>query len=358
MCVYEERYQRVLSIIREKKLDGIIVSNKYNMQYLSGFTGGTGYLYLSPNKRIVLTDSRYTVQAKEETFGFEILEIKNDYTELFADIFYTENGKRIGVESMDLLVSTLEKWKSKFSVIEWCLLKEELSGLRAVKTWEELEKIKKAEEIGDVVFSKILNIIKPGITELEVAAHLEFLMKQQGAQGLSFDTIVASGVNSAKPHAVPGYKKIEKGDFVTMDFGCVYEGYCSDMTRTIVVGKASRKQREIYHIVLQAQEEALAFMKAGYTGAQVDKVARDVITRAGYGSNFGHGLGHGVGLYIHENPRLSSGENTVLKENMTETVEPGIYIENFGGVRIEDLVVITNEGCVNYTKSSKEFIEL
>ena len=355
---YQERNQRVLNLIREKKLDGILVSNPYNMRYLSGFTGGTGYVYLSQNKKIVMTDSRYTVQAKEEAAGFEVLELDTTYIELFSDLFQTERAKYVGVESNDVLVATFEKWKGQLPEITWCMLEDELSDLRVQKTQSELEKIKRAEEIGDIAFSKILDIIKPGITELEVAAYLEFFMKQNGAEGLSFDTIVASGVNSAKPHAVPGRKKIENGDFVTMDFGCIYEGYCSDMTRTIVVGKASEKQKEIYHVVLQAQEAALGFIKAGYKGAEVDQVARDIIKQAGYGKNFGHGLGHSVGLYIHENPRLSPKEDFVLLEQITETVEPGIYIENFGGVRIEDLVVVTKEGCINYTHSPKQLIEL
>ena len=200
--------------------------------------------------------------------------------------------------------------------------------------------------------------MKPGMTELEAAAELEYLMKQEGAEDLSFNTIVASGLNSSMPHAIPGTKQFEKGDFITFDFGCKYKGYCSDMTRTVVLGKASDKQKEIYNVVLKAQLAGLDALKAGKSGASVDKVARDIIADAGYGEYFGHGLGHSVGLFIHENPRLSPSDDTILKENMIETVEPGIYVPGLGGVRIEDMVVVTKEGHINLAHSPKELIEL
>lgn len=356
--MYAERYGRVIEILEEKQIDAIIVSNGYNMRYISGFSGATGYLYLSRNKKAVLTDSRYTIQAKEEAKDFQVYQVEKKYTDLLREIMKGDGATKVAIEGKDFLCYDLEVWKKDLDFVTWTMLGEELSMLRAIKLPEELAKIKKAEEIGDSAFSKILDIIKPGITELEVAAYLEFYMKQNGAEGLSFDTIVASGVNSSKPHAVPGRKKIEKGDFVTMDFGCIYEGYCSDMTRTIVVGKASQEQKKVYKTVLDAQLAALSYIKAEYKGCEIDKVARDVIEIAGYGSCFGHGLGHSVGLFIHENPRLSPSEERLIPANVTETVEPGIYIENFGGVRIEDLVVVTENGCENYTNSPKELIEL
>lgn len=354
----EAKYQQVVKLLEERELDAVLISNGYNMRYISGFAGATGYVYISKKQRVVLTDSRYTIQAKEEAVGYEVRQVKKKYTELLAELLNEDGAKKVAIEGQDFLCYDLENWKKDLPQVSWTVLGSELSEFRMIKTPEELAKIKQAEHIGDLAFTKILDIIKPGITELEVAAYLEFYMKQNGAEGLSFDTIVASGVNSSKPHAVPGRKKIEKGDFVTMDFGCTYEGYCSDMTRTIVVGKASEEQKKVYQTVLDAQMAALSYIKAGYTGAQIDKVARDLITQAGYGDCFGHGLGHSVGLFIHENPRLSPSEDRVILANMTETVEPGIYIENFGGVRIEDLVVVTEDGCENFAHAPKELIEL
>jgi len=248
--------------------------------------------------------------------------------------------------------------KENLCVDTWVPLKGDVDALRQIKSEEELEYLEKAEAIGDLAFEKILTILKPGMTELEVAAELEYQMKKAGAENFSFSTIVASGLNSSMPHAIPGEKKLEEGDFVTMDFGCTYKGYCSDMTRTVVLGKASEKQKEIYNTVLKAQLAALDAIKAGVTGKSVDKVARDIITEAGYGECFGHGLGHSVGLFIHEEPRLSPAGETVLEENMIETVEPGIYVPGFGGVRIEDMVAVTKDGCKNFTHSPKELIEI
>lgn len=352
------RCERIRDILEKEKLDGILISNASNMRYLSGFSGGTGYLLITDREAVIFTDSRYTIQAKEESDTFIVVELQDTYVGLIAEWIEKEQIEILGFEGRDVQVSDYLEWKEKFPVKELRDIGTKIALLRSIKTPEELEKLAEAERIGDKAFSKILEIIKPGMAELEIAAYLEFWMKQYGAEGLSFDTIAASGLNSAKPHAVPGRKIIEKGDFLTMDFGCVYEGYCSDMTRTIVVGKANAKQKEIYQIVLEAQLAALDFIQAGKKGWEVDKVARDIIAKAGYGDNFGHGLGHSVGLFIHEEPRLSKKEETILVENMVVTVEPGIYIENFGGVRIEDMVVVTKDGCKNLTHSSKEFLEI
>lgn len=352
--------EKIKKILVEKNLDGVLISDPYNMRYISGFCGGTGYLYLSENKSVVLTDSRYTTAAKQEAQDFKVVEVDKgrDYYKAVFALVLEDKVKRLGFESENISYSDYLEWEKSLKDVVLVPLKDEFTRLRSIKSDWEIERLHSAERIGDKAFEKILGIIKPGMTELSVAAHLEFIMKQEGAENTSFDTIAASGINSAMPHAIPGNKVIEAGDFLTMDFGCVYEGYCSDMTRTVVVGKASKKQKEVYDTVKRAQKEALDFLKAGYKGKEVDKVARDVIKKAGYGKYFGHGLGHSVGLYIHENPRLSPTEEGIIEEGMIETVEPGIYIPGFGGVRIEDMVVVTRDGIRNLTASPKELIEI
>ena len=351
--------QRIQAILKEKETDAIITSDGYNMRYVSGFAGATGYMYISRKRAVIITDSRYTIAAKEEAPDFDVLEIsvKRGYKTILSELVKEDKVKKIGFENKS---ASYSEYKMFFELgkIKLTELDDELSNLRRIKREDEIERIAKAEHIGDVAFSKILKYIKPGLTELQVAAMLEFYMKEEGAEGLSFDTIVASGINSSKPHAVPGRKVIEEGDLVTMDFGCIYEGYCSDMTRTVVMGKANDKQREIYDTVLQAQLLALKEIREGVACADVDKVARDYISSKGYGECFGHGLGHSVGLYIHESPSLSTASKDTLAVGMLETVEPGIYVEGFGGVRIEDLVVVTPDGYRNLTASPKELIEL
>lgn len=351
--------EKVISILEELKIDAVLVSDGFNMRYISGFTGATGYLYISRSKSVILTDFRYTIQANNESKGFEVIEIsKSGYTEAINDLLASDQVKRLGFEDGNVLYNSYQSFTEKLNMQEMVPVKDSLTRLRIVKTADELENIRMAEHIGDIAFTKILDVIKPGITELEIAAHLEFFMKTNGAQGLSFETIVASGVNSSMPHATPSSKKIELGDFVTMDFGCLYNGYCSDMTRTIVVGKASEEQKVIYNTVLQAQLAALEAIHAGVQGKEIDKIARDLIDSTKYKGCFGHGLGHSVGLFIHEEPRFSPSESGIILANVTETVEPGIYIKDFGGVRIEDLVVVTEDGYTNFTHSEKHLIEL
>lgn len=345
---------------QEPHVDAVLVSDGYNMRYLSGFRGATGYLFLTPERKVLMTDSRYTTQAKEEAPDFEVLEIGGDvtYETLLAQLAAETRISSILFEDTQLIYADAEKLKKSCPDVQWVPAGERLNSLRILKSDEELSCIARAEAIGDEAFTRILNDIRPGVTELQIAAKLEYYMKEAGALGTSFDTIVASGLHSAMPHAIPSEKKIEKGDFVTMDFGCLCEGYCSDMTRTIVVGKADEKQKEIYHTVLRAQLASIDAIRAGVIASDVDAVARKIIADAGYGDCFGHGLGHSVGLFIHEEPRLSPKCHEVLREKVTMTVEPGIYVPGFGGVRIEDLVCITKDGCVNYTHSPKELIEL
>lgn len=351
--------EKVLQVMDEKGLDGIMISNRYNMRYISGYCGDTGIVLLTKEDNLLFTDFRYIYQAQAEASGYEVIDIGNDgYAKAIARELKSRKITSLGFESDEISYTSYTQFLKELDGIQLIAYTNELSQLRMVKTSEELAKIKEAEHIGDLVFAKIIQDIKPGVTELEIAAKIEYLLKTNGAEGISFAPIVASGVNSSMPHAVPSKKAIELGDFVTLDFGCIYEGYCSDMTRTVVVGKASEKQKEIYHTVLKAQLAVLDQLKAGMKGIDVDKIARDIIYQAGYEGCFGHGLGHSAGLFIHESPRASAKSEDLILENMILTVEPGIYVKDFGGVRIEDLVLVTKDGYENYTNSPKELMEL
>ncbi|MGN0506843.1 MAG: M24 family metallopeptidase [Lachnospiraceae bacterium] len=356
----QAEYNKVHSVLEQKKLDAVLVSDGYNMRYLSGFTGATGYLLITGNSRTLFTDSRYTTAAKAQAPDFTVVEVDSsrDYCAALNTVLEEEKIEVLGFESQHVRYSVYENLKERLHVKMLFPLKNELAALRKIKTAEEIDRMRHAEHIGDIAFEEVLHHIRPGVTEIEIAAKLEYIMKLNGAEKLSFETIVASGANTSKPHAEPGEKVIEKGDFVTMDFGCVYQGYCSDMTRTIVVGKADKKQKEIYSTVLKAQTAVLDMLKPGMRGKEYDKVARDIIYGAGYEGYFGHGLGHSVGLEIHENPRFSVIEEEIIQPGMIMTVEPGIYIPEFGGVRIEDMVVMTEDGYENLAYSKKELIEL
>lgn len=346
-------------LMKEQNLDGLLVTDPYNIRYLSGFTGSTAVVVITNNGQYVITDFRYIEQAAMQCQDCQVMEIgKKSLLEIYNEIMAKDLGDRIGYEDLFMTVQQYHTYEKQGNQKELVPLDNQLNLLRVQKEPWELQRIARAEEIGDMAFTHILDFIKPGKTEMEIALELEFYMRSHGAEKLSFDTIVASGIHSSMPHAYPREKKIEHGDFVTMDFGCVYEGYCSDMTRTIVVGKADEQQKEIYQLVLQAQETALHMIHAGQIGRDVDRAARDVIAKAGYGEHFGHGLGHSVGLYIHEDPRYSTGCDKVVPENAVMSVEPGVYIPGWGGVRIEDLIVVKADGYENLTHSPKQLIEI
>lgn len=349
---------KISEIMKQYAVDGLLISNAYNMRYLSGFTGTAGYLFITEERRVLLTDFRFTVQAEKESSSYEVFEIDGSYEDAINLLIQEEKIETLGFEGEDISYAVFEKLKNSLAIKRLVAIKDEVSSLRAIKEPWELERIAKAQEIADYAFDKILGQIKPGMTELEVAAFIEYYLKANGAERLSFDTIVASGIHSSMPNAVPTNKKIEFGDFVTLDFGCVYKGYCSDMTRTIVMGNASTEQKEIYQLVLDAQMAVLEFIKAGYTGGEIDNVARRIIYDAGYEGCFGHGLGHSIGLVVHEAPWLTPKEQRVIQANMVVTIEPGVYVRDLGGVRIEDMVCVTPAGAVNYTNSEKHLIEL
>ena len=302
---------------------------------------------------VLFTDSRYLEQAKQECPGRRLVEMRDSYPDAVAAFLGDKKVAGLGLDGEHL------------SFNEYCSFKEKLSGiniiqsgglvekLRQIKDDEELGKIKKAAAIADQAFAEALPMLKPGITERAVALKLETIMKDLGAEDLAFKTIVASGARSALPHGIASEKRLEKGDLVTMDFGAVYQGYCSDITRTVVLGQPTPKQLEIYRIVLAAQLEAIKTVGSGTPAREVDRAAREVIRTAGYGDYFGHGAGHGLGLYIHEDPRISHKDATILQKGMTVTIEPGIYLPDWGGVRIEDTVAVEDGGCELLTKSPK-----
>lgn len=347
-------------ILEKTGVEALLITNPYNMRYLSGFRGGEGVLYMSRQSQVLITDSRYTEAASQES-SFIIEEYRNGrgMTDILKEYIQRENVRGLGYEDESMVCKSFWNYQNALPMIqEWIPLGGEVSRLRQVKTEEEIGYLRQAEAIGDMAFSKILTLIRPGMREREIQGELEYQMIRLGASGTSFDTIAASGIHSSMPHAIPTDKKIEPGDFLTLDFGCRYQGYCSDMTRTIVIGKASEKQKEIYQLVLKANLAAESFLRAGMICREVDKIARDIITDGGYGDCFGHGLGHSVGLEIHESPACNTRDTTVLEPNMIMTIEPGIYVPGFGGVRIEDMVVITRDGFENLSHSTKELIEL
>lgn len=347
------------NFLKDKKLDAVIVSDPYNMRHISGFRGGEGYVYISKNRRVIITDSRYTEAAdNEKNEGFEVVDSRRSDMDILKGLAESDKAESIGFEDLFVTYADYTSLTEKCGFKNMVPLGETMNRRRSVKTAEELEYLRKAEAIGDKAFESVLGYLKPGVTELEVAAYLEYTMKLNGASGLGFETIVASGPNSSMPHAVPGSRKLQNGDFVTMDFGCNYEGYCSDMTRTVVIGRADDKQKEIYSVVLEAQLAAIDAIKAGVIGCDIHNTAADIIAKAGYGEYFGHGLGHSVGLFIHELPMFSPRVKEAIPAGAVLTVEPGIYIPGFGGVRIEDMGAVTEDGYDNFTHSPKELIEI
>ena len=290
--------------------EAVFISGFPNIFYYSGFTSDDAYLLISHDARYIITDSRYTIQANEQAKGFEVLDIKDGFEKIFSRI----SANYIGYEEKNLCVREYKKLRMKLAKNQAFVEKQGfIDEPRRIKDENEIKKIAEAEKIGDEAFSHVLDKIKAGVKEREIALEIEFFMKKQGATALSFDTIVASGLRSAMPHGVASDKVIESGDFVTLDFGCVFEGYCSDMTRTVVVGKANDRQKEIYNIVLNAQQTAIDAIKIGVRCCDIDASARGVIDAAGYGDNFGHGLGHSVGIEIHENPSFAPKCETKLK---------------------------------------------
>ncbi len=336
--------------------DAILVTHKKNQYYLSGFDFDDGYLLITRDAAYLLTDFRYIEAAKAETDpGFKILMMDNDPAPLFADLLATHRIQTVAFEESHVSVSALEGLCSLLAGVTLIASGSAIEGMRICKDADEIARMTKAQRIAEAAFEHILGYITPERTELDVALELEFFMRSHGAKATSFDTIAVSGSASSRPHGVPRPVKLEKG-FLTMDFGALYMGYCSDMTRTVAVGRCTDEMRHVYNTVLEAQLAALDAYAIGKTGEELDGVARRVIYSAGYEGCFGHGLGHGVGMDIHEAPRVKEGFCTPMAPGHVVTCEPGIYLEGRFGVRIEDMVAFTENGAVNLTKAPKELI--
>ncbi|EMF0424577.1 aminopeptidase P family protein [Enterococcus hirae] len=351
------RVEKLRKKMQEENLDSFLITSPYNLRYLTNFTGTTGLAVITLEKAFFITDFRYTEQAAAQAQGFEIIKNVGPIFEEVADLVQKEGLRELGFE--ETTVSFLE-----YSVLEEIIdaqlipISGMIEELREIKDEEEIAIIEKACSIADLAYDHILKMIQPGMTEIEVANQLDFYIRSLGASGVSFETIVASGLRSAMPHGVASKKIIEQGDLITIDFGCYYEGYVSDMTRTFAIGDPGEQLKEIYQIVLEAQLAVLEVAKPGVTGKQLDAVARDYITKHGYGEAFGHSTGHGIGLEIHEGPNVSVRAEKQFVPGNIITDEPGIYLPGIGGVRIEDDLLITSDGNRVLTHSPKELIIL
>lgn len=353
-----EKLVKLRKTFDELGIDGILITDAINRRYLTDFTGSAGTLVVTQTDAYLLVDFRYVSQANAQVTNFTVKEINRAiiYEEI-SDLVESLGVKKLGFEQQhqsyfyycQLLKSVKAELVPASNVVE---------KLRMIKNESEIAILKKAAEISDAAFAHILTFIRPGRTEIEIANELEFHMRKLGATSSSFDMIVASGVRSALPHGVASDKVVEKGDMITLDFGAYYRGYCSDMTRTIAVGEPNQKLKEIYAIVHGALENALSGIKAGMTGKEADALTRNVISEKGYGDYYGHGMGHGIGLYIHEDIFMNPTCEQHIEEGMALTVEPGIYIPNLGGVRIEDDIIMKKDGIEIITKSPKELIIL
>jgi Xaa-Pro aminopeptidase len=357
MTQHEEfdRIIRVQAALRRQKIDGLLVSQPDNRRYLSGYTASdhgiqesSGFLLIPAEGRpYLLTDSRFTLQAEAEAFHFQVKLYKKGLLQLLEKLLPQMGIRSLGFESDYLLHSTYLRLAAMAEKRGVAL--KALSGLiasmRVVKTEDELALLRKSTKLNEKVFQSVYNTIEPGMTEREIALALELTMREMGAEGPSFDTIVAFGTNAAKPHAVPTDRELQAGELVLIDMGLVYQGYCSDMTRTFVAGKPDATYTDRHRLVRRAQLAGISAIRAGVTGVAVDRAARQVLIDGGYGDYFGHGLGHGVGLAVHEEPRLSPRSRKQLQAGMVVTVEPGIYLPEWGGIRLENMVIVTEDGC-------------
>ena len=357
MDIFNKRINAVKDMLSSKQ--AALVTDEISIFYFTGFPHSEGYLMITPDNSYLLVDFRYIEAAQNTVKSSEVVIFSNPF-ETINNLISANNTEEILLEADKITVSAFRTMQKE--------IKAELTGddklslfikdLRIIKSADEIEKLKTAQNIAEKAYLEVLNMVKPGITERQIALELEYLMKKNGAEKIAFDLITVTGKKTSLPHGVPTDVEVRNGDFVTFDIGAVYEGYHSDMTRTVAVGEVSDKKRQIYDIVLKSHLAGLDAVRAGVSGFDVDKVCRDIIKDAGYGEFFGHGTGHGVGLEIHEEPRVSPKGETILKSGMIITVEPGIYLPDEFGVRIEDTVLVTDNGYETFAHIPKELIIL
>ncbi len=384
MSIFATRRAQLIKELMQEPIDAVLINNPSNLYYYTGFTGGEAMFLMPVNGDImstyafelcgisndsrvitndwpdgyVITDSRYYEQVEKECEGLQLVKWESKGMAATIQELLVEDKKIQIILEDDMNLAQYMKLTEVCRNCAFALGSKWIQKPRMVKDAEELAKLEQAEYIGDAAFTHILDVLKPGVSEREIALELEFFMKKQGASKLSFDTIVASGANGSMPHAQVTDRVLQSGDFVTMDFGCVYQGYCSDMTRTVAIGTPTDEMKKVYQIVLDANLRAMEQIEAGKRCNGIDAVARDYIREQGYGEYFGHGLGHGVGLDIHEEPRFSPKCDVITQENMVITDEPGIYLPGQFGVRIEDLVVVKENGYQKLSQSEKKLIIL
>ena len=350
------RLQALRRVLQEQELDALLVTRPENQRYLSGFTGGEGALLITQQQALLLTDFRYYEQVTEEAPEFELIKVDRKVSAVLKDALRERGVKALAFESTHLTHSFFQEWRRASRGTRWVPTTDVVETMRLIKDRAELASMRKAVAIADRACDFIRGFIKPGMTETQVSWELEAYARTHGAEAVAFTFIVGSGPNGAKPHAVVQERKIAAGEPIVVDMGARVDGYHSDVTRTFCVGKPDKKLQEVYDIVLRAQLAAEQQAKPGMLGCDVDAIARNIITEAGYGKEFGHGLGHGVGLAVHEGPGVRAESSMVLQRGMVFTIEPGIYLPGWGGVRIEDMVVVAKDGVEVLTKARKELV--
>ncbi len=355
--VSSQRISKVLSSLNSHNVEALLFLDIKNVRYLTGFRGSDGALLIGKRQKLLMVDGRYTNQAKREVRDVEIFQYREKAEGIEAVILDT-SLKSIGFESTSMNVTNYMKLKKKLKSVKLKPMSHEIDTIRAVKDKKELSHIRKAADIAYKALGTVYEFIKPGVSEKDIAIELDYRIVRAGAEEVSFSTIVATGVNSSQPHATPGSCKIKNGDVVMIDYGAVCNGYHSDETCTFIVGRADKKQKEVYSLVKEAHDKALACVKAGAACKGIDHIARTCIESGDMGKYFTHGTGHGVGLDVHEAPRIADKSKHILEAGMVITIEPGVYIPGAWGIRIEDMVMVKENGFEVLTKVPKDFTVL